>query len=223
MEGTLQSSHWTFRSREKIAVLQKYFYRPKLRQDVGKYIRSCTACTIAKLTIKKEGLYTPVPTPRRPWESISMDYMLGLPSNKHNNDCIFVIVNIFSKMAIMTAYKKSIRAEATAKFLFERVWVHFGIPQSIFFDWDNIFLSEFLSSLWSMLDIKLTKSTTFHPQIDVQTEVVNRMIIHILRMYNLKNPCTWDEGLPYVQQTITGLSTTRLATTLFKCPATMSH
>ena len=25
------------------------------------------------------------------------------------------------------------------------------------------------------------------------------MIVHILCMYNSKNPCTWDEGLPYVQ------------------------
>ena len=63
-----------------VAVLQKYFYWPNLRQDVGKYIRSCTACAIAKPTIKKQGLYTPLPTPNQPWESISMDYMLGLPS-----------------------------------------------------------------------------------------------------------------------------------------------
>jgi hypothetical protein len=31
-----------------VVVLQKHFYWPKLRQDVSKYIRSCTACAIAK-------------------------------------------------------------------------------------------------------------------------------------------------------------------------------
>ena len=50
-----------------------------------------------------------------------------------------------------------------------------------------------------MLDIKLTKSTAFHPQTDGQIEVINRMIVHILRMYNSKHPRTWDERLPYVQ------------------------
>jgi hypothetical protein len=40
---------------------------------------------------------------------------------------------------------------------------------------------------------------TFHPQTDGQTEVVNRMIVHILCMYNSKHPHTWDESLTYVQ------------------------
>jgi hypothetical protein len=128
-----------------------------------------------------------------------MDYMSSLPSTKPGNDSAFVVIDQFSKMSIMMACKKNIRAEATAKLFFERVWVHFGIPKSIISDQDNKFLSTFWSSLWSMLDTNLTKSTTFHPQTDGQTEVVNRMIVQILRMYNSKNPHTWDESLPYVQ------------------------
>jgi hypothetical protein len=50
-----------------------------------------------------------------------------------------------------------------------------------------------------MMDTKLTKLTSFHPQTDGKIEVVNRMIFHILRMYNSKHPRTWDESLPYVQ------------------------
>jgi hypothetical protein len=120
-----------FGIKKTVAVLQKHFYWPKLRQDVGKYIRSYTACAIAKPTTKKQGLYTPLPTPDKPWESISMDYMSGLPSTKRGNDCVFVVVDRFSKMAIMAACKKNITAEATAKLFFERVWVHFGIPKPL--------------------------------------------------------------------------------------------
>jgi hypothetical protein len=88
-----------------------------------------------------------------------MDYMSGLPSTKRGNDCVFVVVDRFSKMTILVACKKNITTEATAKLFFERVWVHF----------------------------------------DGQTEVVNRMIVHILRMYNSNHPHTWNESLPYVQ------------------------
>lgn len=91
-----------------MVVLHMYFYWLNFRQDVGKYIKSCTAYVIAKPKIKNQGLYTPLPTPSWPSEPTSMDYMLGLPSTKHGNDYVFVVVEKFSKMAILVAFKKSI-------------------------------------------------------------------------------------------------------------------
>jgi hypothetical protein len=49
------------------------------------------------------------------------------------------------------------------------------------------------------MDTKLKKSTTFHPQTDGQTEVVNRTVVHILQGYCAKHPKLWDEQLHYVQ------------------------
>jgi hypothetical protein len=128
-----------------------------------------------------------------------MDYIFFLLSTKHDNDSSFVVVDRFSKMDIITACKKSITSTNTAKLFFEWVQIHFGIPHTITLDRDNRFLNTFWLSLWLVLDTKLTKSTTFHPQIDGKKEVVNRMIVHILRMYNSKHLCTWDDSLPYVQ------------------------
>jgi hypothetical protein len=114
--------------------IAKHFYWSKLRQDVQNYIKSCNSCTISKHTIKKHGLYTPLPTPDRPWESISMDFMSSILSTKHENDCFFVIVDRFSNIEILVLCNKSITAEATTKLFFERVWVHFGLPQTIILD-----------------------------------------------------------------------------------------
>jgi hypothetical protein len=50
-----------------------------------------------------------------------MDYISSLPSTKQGNDCVFVVVDRFSKMAILTAYKKSIIVVYISKFFFERV------------------------------------------------------------------------------------------------------
>jgi hypothetical protein len=158
-----------FGMEKTVVVLQKHFYWPKLRQDVIKYIKSCTACTITKPSIKKKCLYTPLPIPEKPWESISMDYMSGLSSTKQGNDYVFLVVDQFSKMAILTAYKKNVTVANTTKLFFERVWFHFGIPHTIISNQDNRFLSTFLLILWSLLDTKLIKSTTFHPQTDGQT------------------------------------------------------
>jgi hypothetical protein len=76
-----------------------------------------------------------------------MDYMSGLLSTKQVNDCVVVVVDHFSKMVTLVAYKKSITTEATSKLFFERVQVHFGIPQTIVSNWDSQFLITFWSSL----------------------------------------------------------------------------
>jgi hypothetical protein len=119
----LQSNGEIFWHGKTVAVLQKHFYWPKIRQDVNKYIIYCTSCAIAKKSIKKQGLYTPLPTPEKPSESISMDYMSDLPSTKQGNDCVFLVFDRFSKMAILTACKKNITSTDIAKIFFERVWV----------------------------------------------------------------------------------------------------
>jgi hypothetical protein len=123
-----------FSIEKTMVVLQKHFYWPKLRLDVSKYIRSCTVCSIDKPTIKKQGLYIPLPILEKWWESISRDYISGLSTTKHRNDCVFVVIDLFSKLAILIACKKTFTATNTAKLFFKRVWVHFGIPHTIIFD-----------------------------------------------------------------------------------------
>jgi hypothetical protein len=102
-----------------VVVLQKHFYWPKIQQDVNKYIIYFTSCAISKPAIKKKGLYTPLPIPQNPWESISMDYMSSFPSTKQGNDYVFVFVYQFSKMAILTACKKNFTVTDTTNLFFE--------------------------------------------------------------------------------------------------------
>ena len=49
------------------------------------------------------------------------------------------------------------------------------------------------------MDTRLKKITTFHPQKDGRTEVVNKTVVHLLREYCNKHSNLWDEHLCYVQ------------------------
>jgi hypothetical protein len=53
--------------------------------------------------------------------------------------------------------------------------------------------------LWAKLGTKLLFSTTFHPQTDGQTEVVNRTLSTMLRVVLKKNIKMWEERLPHVE------------------------
>jgi hypothetical protein len=148
---------------------------------------------------RKLGLYTPLPIPSRPWESVSMDFVGGLPKSRKGHDYLYVVVDRFSKMCILIPCNKQVTAEQTTKLFFQNVWVHFGLPTSIVSDRDSRFVGKFWSNLWELMDTRLKKSTTFHPQTDGQTEVVNRTVIQLLRGYCSKHPKLWDEHLCYVQ------------------------
>ncbi|KAL0462686.1 UNVERIFIED_CONTAM: Transposon Tf2-11 polyprotein [Sesamum latifolium] len=51
-----------------------------MRDDVETYVRTCLICQQDKADHqKKASLLQPLPIPTRPWESVSMDYISGLP------------------------------------------------------------------------------------------------------------------------------------------------
>jgi hypothetical protein len=64
---------------------------------------------------------------------------------------------------------------------------------------DPKILSYFWKTLWGKLDTKLSFSTTCHPLIDGQMEVVNRTLSTMLRAVLKKNLKMWEKCLPYVE------------------------
>ena len=112
---------------------------------------------------------------------------------------LYVVVDRFRKMCILIPCKKQITIYLTSHLFFQNVWVYFGLPTSIITDRDSHFLGKFCSSLWQLMDTTLEKITTFHPQTDEQTEMVNQTDVHFLRGYCDKHPKLWDEQLHYVK------------------------
>ena len=53
--------------------------------------------------------------------------------------------------------------------------------------------------MWGKFGTKLLFSITCHPQIDGQTEVVNRTLTQLLRTIINKNLKTWEDCLPFIE------------------------
>ncbi|CAL2270812.1 unnamed protein product [Prunus armeniaca] len=75
--------------------------------NVSRYIQGCVLCNTSKPSNRKLGLYLPLPVPSRTWESISIDFLGGLPKTKSRNDYLFVVVDCFSKIVILIPCKKT--------------------------------------------------------------------------------------------------------------------
>jgi hypothetical protein len=60
--------------------LKANFYWPKMELDVEEYVRSCYSFQRNKAARhKKFGLLDPLDIPNRPWDEISMDFIVSLP------------------------------------------------------------------------------------------------------------------------------------------------
>ncbi|GKV34679.1 hypothetical protein SLEP1_g43033, partial [Rubroshorea leprosula] len=105
----------------------------------------------------------------------------------------------FSKMAHFIPCHKTDDATNIVDLFFKDVVRLHGIPRTIVSDRNVKFLSYFWKTLWGKLGTKLLFSTTCHPQIDGQTEVVNRTLSTLLRSIIQKNLKNWEECLLHIE------------------------
>ncbi|XP_050890689.1 uncharacterized protein LOC127096115 [Lathyrus oleraceus] len=85
---------------------------------------------------KSSGLLQPLSIPEWKWDSISMDFVSGLPRNPSNCEAIWVIVDKLTKSAHFIPIKIDYPMERLAKLYIEKIVSLHGIPSSIVSDRD---------------------------------------------------------------------------------------
>ena len=189
---------WTLEIQKTLDILAQNFFWSKMLGTVGKYVLRCESCIKAKLVFRR-GEYKPLPIARKPWEHVSMDFIMALPRTQRHKDSIMEVVHRFSKMAHFIACAKVDDATNIARMYFVEVVRLHGVPRTIVSDRDNKFLSSFWNTLWRLLGTKLCFSTSHHPQTDGQTEVTNKTLGSILRTLVSKNLRDWDLKLSHAE------------------------
>jgi hypothetical protein len=82
-----------------------------MKEILTKYVKGCVMCSTCNPTNRKLGLYSPLPVPSHPWESISMDFVGGLSILKGGRYYLYIVVDRFNNMCILMPWKNKITIE----------------------------------------------------------------------------------------------------------------
>ena len=89
-----------------------------------------------------------------------------------------------------------------AKLFMHNVWKHHGLPRSITSDWGPQFAAQVMQEINKALSISTKLSMSFHPQMDGQTEIVNKEVQKFLQIYCFEKQDQWANWLAIAQFSI---------------------
>ncbi|KAG3124611.1 hypothetical protein PI126_g23164 [Phytophthora idaei] len=185
--------------REKTYVLlTRDFYWNHQYKWVRKYVRACEVCQRVKPAAFSQAPLQSLPTPSECWQSISMDFVFGLPPDSKRRTGVVVFVDRFSKMVHLAAVPAEVTAVQTARLFVDMVFKHHGMPLDIVSDRGPRFTARFWQEVFTLLGTQLSMSTADHPQMDGQTERVNRVLGDLLKSY-AHSFQQWSDCLPMAE------------------------
>lgn len=180
--------------------LQDYGYQwDNMKKDAEDWVKSCSVCPRVKGSNRRPiGTLYPLTPPSAPFESISMDFIGGLPSHEGVNE-ILTVVDRFSKFTIFIPMTMPATANNVAKLLFQHVFAHYGFPKTIVSDRGRQFIAASTREWCRLTGIKQNISSAGHAQTDGQTERMHRTLIQFLRAFSEQAYENWLELLPLAQ------------------------
>ena len=175
------------------------YYWPRMARDIKQYVSTCDICQKAKPRRHAPvGLLRPIPIPSRPFEVVTMDFIPELPLSD-GFDNVLVIVDKLTKYALFIPCSTSITEVDTARLFFQHVISEYGIPKQIISDRDARWRGEFWHEVCKLLDTTRALTTSYHPQADGQTEVMNQTLEIALRAYVGPTRDDWSSKLCALQ------------------------
>jgi len=194
-----ESGH--FRALKTSELVSRDFHRPAMDPTVRQYIAGCELCHRIKVPRHvHHGTNMPLTPPSRPWEGVTMDFIMDLPeSTASGYTGILVIVDRLTQMAIYLPCRKDIDSPELSRMFFEHVICIRSVPDNIVTDRGNEFTSRFWNRVCSHLSINHRLSTAFHPQTNGQTERQNQTVEQYLRAFSNYEQDNWVELLPLAE------------------------
>lgn len=128
----------------------------------------------------------PLPVPTEAWQIVSMDFIEGLRKSKHFYT-ILIVMNKFTKYAHFIPLSHSYTAMSIAHLYFTHIYKLRDLPQTIIFDRDRLFTSNFWQELFRLSQTTLNMSSSYPHKLMAKLNPLRCMVHYV--------PNKWSEWL----------------------------
>jgi len=162
-----------------------------MKRSITEYMAASPVCQQNKYIVSSsQRLLQPLPILEIIWEELSMDFIVKLPKS-NGFDAIMVVVDRLSKYGRFIPLKHPYSARLVAEIFMKEVVRLHGVPVSIISDRDLLFMSLFWKVMFKLHETTIKMSTSYHPESDGQTKVINRIVETYLHYFCLEQPKGW--------------------------------
>lgn len=182
--------------------IQEKYYWPKMRQDILKYVRSCSVCgsqkspntmSMGKMGKEKQAQY--------PFQFIALDLIGPMVKSKRGYTWLLVVADWFSKFTLLHPLRKA-TAKNIATYLEDEVFLMFGVPQFVICDNGTNLNNPVLKDLCKQYGVqKIWFNAVYSPQCNF-VERNNKTVSTAIRSYIKDDHRDWDLHLPKIRQAI---------------------
>ena len=178
--------------------LERDFWWPGLSTYMNKFINGCAVCQQNKMNTHPVCLpLNPIlSTSSLPFKQLFVDLVTDLPLVNGQDSIMVMVDHGLMKGVVIIPCSKTIDVARVGKLFFENIFKWFGLHNTLISDRGPQFASALARELARLLKYDVRLSTTYHPQMDRQTEQTNQEIETYLHIFCSNNPWRWPDLLP---------------------------
>lgn len=179
------------------------FYWPKLATEVSTYVQNCGRC-VARKSLPQRAAPLQQITSSGPLDLVCIDFLSIEPDSKGIAH-VLVVTDHYTRYAQAFPTRDQ-KALTVAKVLFEKFFVHYGLPARIHSDQGRDFESQLIKELLTLLGIRKSRTSPYRPQGDPQPERFNRTLLSMLGTLNPSQKQKWSQ---HISQLVHAYNSTR--------------
>ena len=180
-----------------LALLSNRFYWPRMRSEVEYWVKSCQDCATKENPPRKaRAPQVSIPVDAS-WTRVGVDVTRPYPRTSNGSKYIIVFIDHFSKW-VECACVPETTAPTVARVFMELIISCFGAPAILQSERGSNFLSELVSEVNRLFNVKHLKNTSYNPRCNGQCEKQNHSLIRSLAKYTSSKQDQWHLYVPMI-------------------------